>query len=114
MGISGRDPYCHDLALVIDHQMELEAKEPTHGTAAPLGHSSQHFVLSTPCVMTDGQLGAIHKVDATPLSTKPVHQQVRRQEQSWHQIILGGAAGLDGPSITGEVSSARPSLSGRT
>ena len=35
--------------------------------------------------MTDHQLGAIHKIDATPLTAKPVHQQVRRQEQAWHQ-----------------------------
>ena len=65
MDVGGRDPYRHDLALVLDHQMELEAKEPTHGTAAPLGHSSEHFVVSTPCVMTDRQLGAVYKVDAS-------------------------------------------------
>ena len=85
MDVGGRDPYCHGLALVIDHQMELEPKEPTHGTAAPLGHSSEHLVLSAPCVMTNRQLGAIHKVDAAPLTSKPVHQQVRRQEEAGHQ-----------------------------
>ena len=63
MDVSSRDPYCHDLALVIDHQMELEPKEPTHGTATPLGHSSEHLVVSTPCVMTDGQLGAIYNAN---------------------------------------------------
>ena len=41
MDVGGRDPYRHDLALVIDHQMELEPEEPTHGTAAPLGHASE-------------------------------------------------------------------------
>ena len=57
MDVGGRDPYHYDLAMVIDHQMELEPEEPTHGTATPLGHSSEHFVLSSPCVMTAGQLG---------------------------------------------------------
>ena len=38
MDVGGRD-----LALVIDHQMELKAKEPAHGTAAPLGHSSEYL-----------------------------------------------------------------------
>ena len=46
MDVGVRDPYRHDLALVIDHQMELEPKEPTHGTAAPLGHSPK-----TPCAV---------------------------------------------------------------
>ena len=36
--------------------------------------------------MADGQRSAIHKVDTTQLATKkPVHQQVRGQEQAWHQ-----------------------------
>ena len=37
--------------------MELEAEEPTHGAAAPLGHSPEHLVVSTPCVMTDVNYG---------------------------------------------------------
>ena len=79
MDVSGRS-VLPDLALVIDHQMELEPKEPTHGTAAPLGHSPKHLALSAPGVMTESQLGVIHKVDAAPLTTKPVQQQVGGQE----------------------------------
>ena len=39
--------------------------------AALLGYPPEHLVLSAPCVMTDRQLGTIHKVDPTPLTTKP-------------------------------------------
>ena len=89
MEVGSRDPQRHDLVLAIDHQMELEPKEPAHGIAAPLGHSPKHLVLSAPCVMTDGQLGAIHKVDPTPLATKPMQQQVGRGIKATKRSSLG-------------------------
>ena len=62
IGIALCDLDGHDLALVVDGQMELEAKAPAHRGGAPLGQPLEHPVPPDPCVMTDRQLGAIDKV----------------------------------------------------
>ena len=76
--------------------MALEAKEPAaHRTAVPVRHSSEHLVLSTSCVMTDGQLGAVYKVDATPLTAKssaPAGKKARAVVASRPQSVRNWAA----------------------
>ena len=65
---SGWPPYTchledHDPALVVDGQVELEAKESAHGGAAPLDQPLEHPVSPDPYSVTDHQLGAIGRVD---------------------------------------------------
>ena len=71
----------HDLALVIDEQMELEAKEPAHGGTTTLGHPLADPVPADACIVADCQLGAVGKVDAGSLPTERMQQQVKRQQQ---------------------------------
>ena len=52
----------HDLALVMDKQAELEAKEPAHSGTILLGQPLEHPVPPDPSVVTDRQLGAIDKM----------------------------------------------------
>ena len=72
-----RNPEGHDLALVIDEQMELEAKEPAHGGTTTLGQPLEDPVPADSCIVADRQLGTVGKVDAGPLSTEIMHQQVK-------------------------------------
>ena len=69
-----------DLALVVDEQMELEAKEPAHGAAATLGHPLEEPVAADSCIVADRQLGTVGKVDAGPLPTEIMQHQVKRQQ----------------------------------
>ena len=71
----------HGLALVADGQVELEAKELTHGGAAPLGQPSEHPVATDAGVVADRQLGAIDKVEAGGLATAAMEQDVKGQQQ---------------------------------
>ncbi len=49
--------------MVVDGQVELEAKEPSQGDAAvPLGQPLEQLVPPDPWVMTDRQLGVIDKI----------------------------------------------------
>ena len=51
--IAACDLECPDLALMVNEQVELEAKEPTHATAAPLGQVSEHLVATDACVIAN-------------------------------------------------------------
>lgn len=61
IGIASCDLEGHDLALVVDGQVALEAKEPAHGGAAPLDQPLEHPVSPDPYIVTDHQLGAIDR-----------------------------------------------------
>ena len=71
IGIAPCDLEGHDLSLMVVVQVELEAKEPSHGGAVPLGQSFEHPVAADVCVVADRQLGAINKIDPTFLVFRP-------------------------------------------
>ena len=99
---ASRNPEGHDLALVIDEQMELEAKEPAHGGTTTPGQPLADPVPADSCIVADRQLGTVDKVDAGPLPTETMQQQVKGQQQSRLQAHK--------PAIAGEVSEAVPIL----
>ena len=43
------------LALVVDHEIQLETVEPTHRVLAPGGQSTKHLVTEDASVVADGQ-----------------------------------------------------------
>ena len=94
------DPEGHDLALVVDEEMELEAKEPAHGGTITPGHPLEDPVPADSCIVADRQLGTVSKVDAGPLPTETMQQQVKGQQQSRLQAHK--------PAIVGEVAKAVP------
>ena len=51
-----RNPEGHDPALVIDAQMELEAKEPAHGGRTTLGHPLENLVPADACIRQTARL----------------------------------------------------------
>ena len=69
IGIAACDLESHDLTLMIDEQVELEAKEPAHGGEAPLCQSLDHPVVPDTWLVADRQLGAVGKIDPGSLST---------------------------------------------
>ena len=74
----------HGLALVIDKQTELEAKEPAHSSIIPLGQPLEHPVPPDPSVVTDRQLGAIDKVILV-FWPRTMEQEVKGWQEPWHQ-----------------------------
>ena len=79
---ASRHPEGQDLALVMDEQMELAAKEPAHGGTTTPGHTLADPVPTDSCIAADHQPGAVGKVDAGPLPTEIMQQQVKEQQQS--------------------------------
>ena len=88
-----RHPEGHDPALVIDEQMELEAKAPAHGGTTTLGHPLENPVPADSSIVADRQLGTVGKVDAAPLPTEIMQQQIKRQQQSRLQAHKPARAG---------------------
>lgn len=56
-----------------------------NGGAAPLVQPSEHLVPPDPCVVADHQLGAIDKVDSGGLAAATLEQEVKGQQEPWHQ-----------------------------
>ena len=92
----------HELAFVVDAQMELDAKELAHGGATTLGQIWEDPVTADAGVMTDRQLGAVGKVDVGLLCTERKKEQVKGQQEVGLQAHK--------PALTGEWSQAGPAL----
>ena len=60
----------HDFPLVIYNHVELEAEEPAHRTSSTLCEPFENLVAVVSCVVADGQLRAVHKIDAGLLAAK--------------------------------------------
>ena len=73
----------HALALVVDEQVELAAKESAHGGATPLHQPLEHLVPPDPCVIMNCQLGAIGKVDPGFLGTVAMEEEVKGNRKDW-------------------------------
>ena len=95
-----RNPESRDPALVTDEEMELEAKEPAHGGTTTPGQPLEDPVPADSCIVAARQLGTVGKVDAGPLPTETMQQQVKGQQQSRLQAHK--------PAIAGEVSETVP------
>ena len=52
------------LSFVVDHQMQLEAKEPIHRSFTACRQVFKHFVLRDATVVTNFETGGIKKTDA--------------------------------------------------
>src|SRR6201994_1692433 len=57
-----------DLALMIEHQMQLEAEEPAHAGFSPGGQTRENPVFGDPPVVTDRESGTVDVIDVGFLS----------------------------------------------
>jgi len=57
-----------EFPLVIDHDMELETMEPSHGGSARGGDILEHPIVLYPFIVADPQRGGIYKRDAGTFS----------------------------------------------
>ena len=60
----------HDFPLVIYNHVELEAEEPAHCTSSALCEPLEDLVAVISCIVADGQLRTVDKVDAGLLAAK--------------------------------------------
>ena len=72
--VSRRKRLRHDLAFVVDHDVQLEAIEPPHARLAPPGQSVEGPVAVGAAVVADGELGRVGEVDAGLLAAHAVQQ----------------------------------------
>jgi hypothetical protein len=56
-GVAGGDLQRHDLALVVDHEVQLEPIEPPHAGLAPRGQAVEDPVAVDAAIVADGELG---------------------------------------------------------
>ena len=58
---------------------------PKGGVPPPLGQSSEHPLATDAGLVADRQLGAIHKVESGVPDPVTMEQEVKGQQQPWHQ-----------------------------
>src|SRR3954471_4924706 len=56
-GVAGGDLHGHDLALVVDDEVQLEAEKPPHAGLAARGQALEDLVTVDTAIVTDGKLG---------------------------------------------------------
>src|SRR3954463_6279210 len=56
-GVAGGDFQGHDLALVVDEEVQLEAVEPSHAGLATRGQAIEDLMTVDAAIVTDGELG---------------------------------------------------------
>ena len=56
-GVAGGDFQRHDLAFVVDHEVQLEAVEPAHAGLAACGEALEHLMAVNAAIVADGELG---------------------------------------------------------
>jgi hypothetical protein len=81
------------LALIVDHQMELEAVEPIHRILAALGQPGSVALMVDAAMVTDHQLGRINTGEAMTRSTTGL--QIGRQWREDRRDHLHEAALAD-------------------
>lgn len=96
VGIAGSNLDIEQFTLVINHQMELEAKEPIDRGFATSGQASKHLVASNPAVMAYLEAAAIDEADAgtgtkTVLQIHAQRQQGRRHP--FYKAVVADQAG---------------------
>src|SRR3954452_16171755 len=84
-GVAGGDFQGHDLALVVDHEVQLEAEKPPHAGLAARGQAIEDLVTVDAAIVTDGELGCSHEVDAGLLAAEAVQQHREGDKQPGHQ-----------------------------
>lgn len=75
----------HDFTLVVDNQMQFEAKEPAHCAAPAFRQALEDLVSVDASIVADGKLGAVGKIDACLFATKAVQQHTERHHQPWYE-----------------------------
>ncbi len=56
-GVAGVDFHGHDLALVVDDDVKLDADKPPHAGLATSGKAIEDLVSVDAAIVTDGELG---------------------------------------------------------
>lgn len=80
----GQQVVLHVAAMPVS-RWSLKPKNQAHGGATTLGQSSEDPVAADGCIVAEGQLGAVSKVDAGLLATEGIQQQVQGQQQAGQQ-----------------------------
>src|SRR3954453_19713237 len=70
--VAGGNLQRHDLALVVDHEVQLETIEPAHAGLAAGGEVVEDLVAVDAAVVADGKLGCVGEVDAARLTAEAV------------------------------------------
>lgn len=65
--------------------MQLETKEPAHGTFPSLGNSLEHLVDVYPLISADAKRSAVDKADARTLAQKYL---LNEQGQGYGDLLL--------------------------
>src|SRR3954465_4395793 len=56
-GVAGGDLQRHDLAFVVDHEVQLEAVEPSHAGLAARGQAVEDLMAVDAAIVAEGELG---------------------------------------------------------
>jgi hypothetical protein len=56
-GVAGGDFHGHDLALVVDDEVQLDAEKPSHAGLAARGQAIEDLVTVDAAIVTDSKLG---------------------------------------------------------
>jgi len=83
--VTGGEAEGQQLAPIIDHEMELEAVEPTHGGFAPAGHLLENLVVVNAAVVADHQGGGIDEDDPGVLAPPGVQVDGQRHQGGGNQ-----------------------------
>ena len=84
-GVARGDLQRHDLALVVDDEVQLEAIKPPHAGLAACRQSVEDLVAVDAAVMADGEQTGVYFADSTKLAAQAVQQHHQRREQTRHQ-----------------------------
>ena len=83
--VAGGDLQRHDLAFVVDDEVQLEAEKPPHAGLAACRQAIEDLVAVDAAIVTDSEFACVGKVDAGLLAAEAVQQHHQRGEQPRHQ-----------------------------
>ncbi len=86
IAVAGRQTEGEQVALIIDHQVQLEAKEPANGSLATSRSSGKDPMLMNASVVTDFQRGRIDETDTGTVNELCMQVGDQRYQQGWHQF----------------------------
>src|SRR3954452_16833535 len=83
--VAGGDLQRHDLALVVDHDVQLEAEKPSRAGLTAVGEAVEDPVAVDAAIVADGALAWVGEVDAGLFAAEAVQQHHQGHKQPRHQ-----------------------------
>lgn len=84
--VARRELAGEQLAMMVDHDMQLEAIKPAHGGFSALRQVAEDAVLPNTAVVTDCQRGRIHERQPAAMAQAGLEVGTERANRGWHQF----------------------------